>query len=932
MMKIFSTTIAIIAVALAIAAAALTMQRKNAAPRPAADTDAKSAPITFSAERNGFHIKSGASEIANMSSVIVCVPPFREKHFYNVTDPVEFISEPDTAKIVQKGDQSKVKINDYSVTRSGDSVILSLAADLIHADPTDLENTLLVAPEYLLSNSTWEAVSMDGKTDFGKIGPVFEGEPRVVHVMENARKATFKNAYGTLTLEVLDGPGFTVGDRRGVPFEERRCFWIGHQTAMEQGRPYNSKVKLGYQPAPGTEPVAPIPPSGEKTVVTAQEGVVTPYSIEYPLVPVPKAAEFFKDRSFDPSHGVQVVMNVKSPRLDKAVEKLLAPIPAVLMLEPGEMRKLRIEIGEKGEGILIPPENPEGYLLSVEEREIKIFSRTERGAFYALQTLRSLYRDRRFTGALIRDWPDMEMRAVHFMLPDRDAYSLLSRIVTEVMVPMKMNTFIMECEFVHWESIPELHVKWGLSKADCEKLIALCEENYIDPIPLLQTLSHMPWMFANGQNLDMCEDTSNPYCYFTGHPGVYPLMTRVLDEVMTTFHNPRYLHIGHDELYTWAKFPNRPESVAKGAPKIVLDDVMWYYEYAKKHNAKIMMWHDIFVTKAESPENGHGGGDPDWVDTIRPDLPRDIVFCVWRYAGKTLEFLDLEHLAAEGFEVAGSSWFEVNNVERLTRATKKVGGLGMISTTWIYPDIDAKDSSIIKSGMFDALEKWFIQLAPYTRSGAWSWNCDGAGTDFDGKELFADLLEPSRNDGAHDGLLVDLAAAANTEMTAKARPFMIDDLYGFDTLPTGDVRVGRVMFKLGRGAVALKSRLNPLFPVETTIDLGGVKCRKLYFLNTAIGIQPDPKEPVAEYVLNYADGTSAALPVRYQFEVAPPEEEVNYLLSTGNRLAWKHNGGKMSMWYCTFVNPEQEKAIASVTVKAVEKEFPFYLFGLTMED
>lgn len=72
-----------------------------------------------------------------------------------------------------------------------------------------------------------------------------------------------------------------------------------------------------------------------------------------------------------------------------------------------------------------------------------------------------------------------------------------------------------------------------------------------------------------------------------------------------------------------------------------------------------------------------------WIRSVRI-CPRDIVFCVWRYAGKTTEFLDLEHLAAEGFEVMGSSWFEINNVERLTLETKRVGGLGMISVQHGY--------------------------------------------------------------------------------------------------------------------------------------------------------------------------------------------------------------------------------------------------------
>ena len=48
---------------------------------------------------------------------------------------------------------------------------------------------------------------------------------------------------------------------------------------------------------------------------------------------------------------------------------------------------------------MIPPDNPEGYLLKVDESGIKIYARTEKGAFYALQTLRGLYRDNKFKSA-----------------------------------------------------------------------------------------------------------------------------------------------------------------------------------------------------------------------------------------------------------------------------------------------------------------------------------------------------------------------------------------------------------------------------------------------------------------------------------------------------------------------------------------------------
>ena len=888
---------------------------------------ADNALISVEATQRGFMLKTPVADLTTMTSVIVCVPPFRDKHFYNVGDDVKLINTPNRAEIVQLGSKKVVDIVEYSAEVAGNSAVLTLKADLFHADPTDLENTLLVAPEYLLRDSRYTATLADGTQIFGAVPPTFEGEIEVRHVFEDAVKCSFTNSFGTFELEVLEGPPFIIGDRRGVVFEERRCFWIGHLEPLTQEERYTSVVKVTYTPAVDLADLSPAPIAPD-TVVEAvkQAEAEVDFEFDLPLYPAPKAVQF-TDGFFAPA-TISVSSNATDARLEKAYSRVLFD---TLGFARGNTANIEVIIGDEGEGILVPPENPEGYLLEVTPEGIKIFSRSEHGAFYAFQTLRALHRNGKFKNALIRDWPDMDIRAVHFMLPDRDALSLLTRMVTEVMVPMKMNMFIMECEFVHWEVIPDLHVFWGMTKEDCEALIALCEENFIEPIPLLQTLSHMPWMFQHGKNMEMCEDPRNPYAYFTGHPGVYPFMTKVLDEVMETFKNPRYIHIGHDELYTWSAYPNRPESRAIGTPKLVLDDVMWYYNYAKERNSKIMMWHDIFVTPAESPENGHGGGAPDWVDTIRPDLPRDILFCVWRYAGKTQEFLDVNHLAAEGFEIAGSSWFEINNIERLTKATNTAGGEGMISTTWIYPVVE---NGVIIDGCHNALEKWFIQLAPYVRSGSWSWTVsDYNNRNLDGKVLFASLLEGGRNRGVKAGWALDLNKVANIDLAPGA--FLTNELFGFDTaLSPGNSRIGRMLFNIpGSGdtvrMVALKSRLTPNFPAEVVINTGELKCSELAFLHTAPGIQPAPKDTVATYTLTYADGTSAELNVRYQFEIAPPEEDVNYLLSTGNRVAWRYGTQKMSMFYALYANPHPEKAIRSITINNTEAANPFYVFGIT---
>ncbi len=63
--------------------------------------------LDVAATRNGFIIKSDVADITTMTSVIVCVPPFREKHFYNIESEIELINTPQKAEIIQKSAKTK---------------------------------------------------------------------------------------------------------------------------------------------------------------------------------------------------------------------------------------------------------------------------------------------------------------------------------------------------------------------------------------------------------------------------------------------------------------------------------------------------------------------------------------------------------------------------------------------------------------------------------------------------------------------------------------------------------------------------------------------------------------------------------------------------------------------------------------------------------
>ena len=141
------------------------------------------------------------------------------------------------------------------------------------------------------------------------------------------------------------------------------------------------------------------------------------------------------------------------------------------------------------------------------------------------------------------------------------------------------------------------------TKDGLHDFLKVCDDNYIEVIPLFQTLGHLEWFFQNGQNLEMAEDPATPYAYNVSHPGVYPAMDAILDEVIEVF-KPKYVHIGHDEIDMIGRFPYQPENVKRGLVDVVYSDIMHYYDYLKKRGIGVMMWHDMIVTKTECPYNG----------------------------------------------------------------------------------------------------------------------------------------------------------------------------------------------------------------------------------------------------------------------------------------------------------------------------------------
>ena len=315
------------------------------------------------------------------------------------------------------------------------------------------------------------------------------------------------------------------------------------------------------------------------------------------------------------------------------------------------------------------------------------------------------------------------------------------------------------------------------------------------------------------------------------------------------------------------------------------------------------------------------GGAPHFTAELRKKLPKDIIFTVWRYSGDFETFDDMKALAQDGFPVIGASWYATNNVENFTRFAREQNAMGMLSTTWIYTP--NKDNYYY----------WFHQMAPYVRSGCWSWNVSSrANENLNAAKVFCDLHENAKPEEKHDGFTLDINGIANLSITGANNPFLSGITYGLDELGCGEKRCGNVLFDVAgkngyTAAAAVKSSINPGFPEEIALENLNLKAEKLFFLHSSIGSIPPLYSNIASYTIYYKDGSTVEYPVKYGMEVGVPGADYNYYLSTGNAVELPFDGEISKVWYSVWNNPQPDKIIARIVLKSSGQ--PYYLFGIS---
>lgn len=515
------------------------------------------------------------------------------------------------------------------------------------------------------------------------------------------------------------------------------------------------------------------------------------------------------------------------------------------------------------------PDKDEGYALVVGDKSTAVSAKTVKGIFYGITTLLQLINIDEsgiwIKGAVIEDYPSLDFRGVH-CLSARNGGDEISKAMRTLMARFKMNTLVWECEYIIWDCCPELaHKEYGMTKDEAKKVIKSADDNFIEIIPLVQSLGHSEWIFVNGHNLDIAEDPDKPYAYCPTNPDTYKFIFKVYQEALDFF-KPRIFHIGHDEITTDAsRFPYRSKGSGLSAAELILGDIDKHYAWFKDKNVQIMLWGDMFLHSSEASGAAFAESTED-AKYRRSRLPKDVIVADWHYdASKPEDFKSLKVWKDEGYKAVGSGWYLPMNIANLVKASIDNDSWGYLQTTWAGFNFKITNNN----------EAWY-QYWAYLWAAYYSWSGDTTPDDklpFSAREKFLDLwFERKPVTKKQAGYMVDLSGLYNRKLEdSDARDGWIE--YGSDldlsSLPTGEVLFEDTKFLIkknskGDGALFLSGKLNPkgAYPESAKIEFEETKASEAHFLLTSQFKASDGAK-VGEIIIKYAGGGESKVSLIY---------------------------------------------------------------------
>jgi len=335
--------------------------------------------------------------------------------------------------------------------------------------------------------------------------------------------------------------------------------------------------------------------------------------------------------------------------------------------------------------------NDQEYRIDVTPDKIRIECGSDTALQYALHTLAQSAEIEQGRIAIpcmrIVDKPKTSWRGIH-IFTGPTALDLHTRMYQRVLLPLKMNKTVIQCEQAMWTSFPEIHNPISVSLNDLRTEFELLRKNRVEPIPLIQSLGHMEWFFKPKSTRWLAINPQYPYTLNTDLPEAKKAIRKIWDEAIDLL-KPTTIHVGFDEIGMIGFNLPREKEV-----DLFKDQLSFLHLYAKERNKKLMIWGDMGLAPGEAPD-ACNGINPTRSKAIREVIPAGTFVADWHYlnnpdpAGykKSLQIWKQN----QNIPLA-SPWLWPNNVHGFVKAAIDEN-VGVLQTTWA--DFESSEKNML---------------------------------------------------------------------------------------------------------------------------------------------------------------------------------------------------------------------------------------------
>lgn len=390
-------------------------------------------------------------------------------------------------------------------------------------------------------------------------------------------------------------------------------------------------------------------------------------SVATEILPEPQNIELKKGVSFNPQKIKNIYLYSKADEnahftgnmLQDEINKLFGYLPELQVLTSyNEIVNPAIILGIASEDTdfaefssnLPAPEkeNEESYVIDINKKFVTISGGGKAGLFYGVQTIiqlleESKWADHALPGMLIRDWPEMEHRLVHYnYFFHLDRFEYIKESIVKL-ARYKINGIVFEFEDrFKYQSHPFIPAPTSLTSDQVKELTIFARKYHINIIPLVQGFGHAAYLLKHEELKHLREDPDIFQSFCPLREGTYDLIFDLFREVIEATPGVKYFHVGADEVRVMGQCPlckKKKEEI--GDLGLYLTWLNRVHDFMKEHGRTIIFWDDMPLKQAGIYRFTHSKADETF-DSIWPDgitkleniinkFPKDAIFMRWNY-------------------------------------------------------------------------------------------------------------------------------------------------------------------------------------------------------------------------------------------------------------------------------------------------------------